>query len=789
LGASLDRLVAVLTERDRGWLDGLVAWVRKNNRIRLAKRKARRGELIRGRPALASLPVATPVTGHGLIPWLRRQNRARLARRKTRHQASLPPPGQPALWAPEAADPSAPATARQSLAYPTGLVPATAQEAWEAYPRLKQEFLRRRAGRSASFEISPRDMIRAPADLPAFASGLALPEVTAPRVSIIVPVFNHLRDTLECIASVAAHTPSNDYELIVIDDGSSDQTATVLPLVRNLRYFRNQANGGFLVSSTRGVEESRGEFLVFLNNDAQVTAGWLAPLLDTFLTFERVGAVGPKILYPDGRLQEAGAMINPDLTIDMVGHADDPRKARYSYAREVHYCSGACLVVPRRLFDEVGGFTEDLKPAYYEDCDLQLKLRRQGLRTIFQPDSQVVHYLSRTSEGLPNPTGYKLRQISRNAQWMRERWGDAIDAMHEVRLIAFYLPQFHPVRENDFWWGKGFTEWTNVAKALPAFPGHEQPHLPTELGFYDLRVPEVMHEQARLAQAYGISGFCYYYYWFNGRRLLEAPIERLLTEQSGGFPFCLCWANENWTRRWDGGDGESEILMGQAHSDQDDEAVILDLMRFLRHPSYIRVNGRPMLLVYRVGLFPDIRRTAELWRAACRREGIGEIHLVRVDSFGEALQSNPPVIQGFDAAVEFPPHHCGTPDTPQPMSLRPGFAGEVNDYEAAVLQSATPKETGYLHYRTVLPRWDNTARRPDGAAIWAGSSPGAYQAYLEELLAYTREQNVGDDRLVFINAWNEWAEGAHLEPDRRYGRTYLEATLNATMEHLVRSGR
>jgi lipopolysaccharide biosynthesis protein len=228
--------------------------------------------------------------------------------------------------------------------------------------------------------------------------------------------------------------------------------------------------------------------------------------------------------------------------------------------------------------------------------------------------------------------------------------------------------------------------------------------------------------------------------------------------------------------------------MGQAHSDEDDDAVIRDLIRFLRHPSYIRVNGRPMLLVYRVGLFPDIWRTAALWRDVCRQEGIGEIHLVRVDSFEDATNATPPAEHGFDAAVEFPPHGTGLPEARPPAPARQDFTGHIFDYEALVLRSAQHKEAGYLHYRSVTPRWDNTPRRPTSSTIFVNSSPGAYQAYLEEVLRYTREQNVGEDRLVFINAWNEWAEGAHLEPERRYGRSYLEATQLAMNDHLSGTG-
>jgi GT2 family glycosyltransferase len=734
--------------------------------------------------------VATFIAAlRALVEWIRNRNRARLRRRRAR-QAEAAAALERAAARSELEDfqaANAPPSMYAHAAW--AQTPASHVVTWGAYERLSAQMARRERERIAAFAPEPFAMFEPPADLTAYARAINLPAVAAPRASIIVPVFNHLRETLGCIASIAAHTPSGDFEVIVVDDASSDETSAVLPLIPNLRLLRNPENGGFILSCNRGAQEARGEYLVFLNNDAQVTAGWLEPLLDTFSRFDRVGAVGPKLVYPNGRLQEAGSMVNPDLKITMVGVRDDPARSRYNYPREVHYCTGACLVLQRRRFEEVGGFASELRPAHYEDCDLQLELRRRGLRSFYQPASVVVHHLSLTSEGLSDPKSFKKRQIVLNSQRMREKWGDVLDAMHAVRLIAFYLPQFHSIVENDLWWGKGFTEWTNVAKAAPNFVGHEQPHLPTELGFYDLRALDVMDEQARLARGYGISGFCYYYYWFAGKRILEMPIERLLESSTTAMPFCLCWANENWTRAWDGGGGESEILVAQAHSDEDDEAAIRDLTRYLRHQSYIRVNGKPMLLVYRVELFPDIRRTTERWREVCRREGIGELHLVRVDSFKDAAQVRHPSADGFDAAVEFPPHNRATGSLKKGLKyVSSDFKGTVYDYEEVVLRSATYKEVDYPYYRCVMPRWDNTPRRRSGATIFARSTPGAYQVWLEDALRYTREQHVGDERVLFVNAWNEWGEGAHLEPERRFGRSYLEATRNALGAHLTSSG-
>ena len=221
-----------------------------------------------------------------------------------------------------------------------------------------------------------------------------------------------------------------------------------------------------------------------------------------------------------------------------------------------------------------------------------------------------------------------------------------------ARLIAFHLPQFYPTPYNDEWWGKGFTEWTNVTKARPRFRGHYQPHLPADLGFYDLRLPEARDAQAALAAEYGIYGFCYYHYWFNGKMLLERPVNEILKLGSPDFPFCLCWANENWTRVWDGRD--KKVLMQQAYSPQDDLMHVRWLSEVFSDSRYIRVGGKPMFLVYRSAALPEPKRTTERWREEAVRLGIGDLHLCLVENnFGDPIVD--PTAQGFDAAVEFQP--------------------------------------------------------------------------------------------------------------------------------------
>ncbi|HRW64219.1 MAG TPA: glycoside hydrolase family 99-like domain-containing protein [Candidatus Competibacter sp.] len=347
-------------------------------------------------------------------------------------------------------------------------------------------------------------------------------------------------------------------------------------------------------------------------------------------------------------------------------------------------------------------------------------------------------------------------------------------AADPVHLIAFYLPQYHPIPENDRWWGKGFTEWTNVTKATPNFIGHYQPRLPADLGFYDLRVPEVRDEQATLARQYGIHGFCYYYYWFAGQRLLNRPLDEVVRSGHPDFPFCVCWANENWSRRWDG--LHADILIAQQHSDEDDLNFIQSLEPALRDPRYIRVNDRPLLLVYRIGLLPDAGRTAAIWRRHSREAGLGELYLSAVQSFGT---TEDPRDFGFDAAVEFPPHAMAVLAERPVRMLNLAFQGMFYDYAATAEVFMNRLPAPYPLFRTAMPSWDNTARRQDASEIFLNATPEYYERWLRRLVELTHRSRAGSERLVFINAWNEWAEGNYLEPDRKFGHRYLEATRNA----------
>ncbi len=352
-----------------------------------------------------------------------------------------------------------------------------------------------------------------------------------------------------------------------------------------------------------------------------------------------------------------------------------------------------------------------------------------------------------------------------------------------IKPIAFYLPQFHPFDENDRFWGKGFTEWHNVARALPLFHGHHQPKIPGTLGFYDLRSVEVLKKQISLARQHGIYGFCFHHYFLGGKPVMRAPFDLFMQHKELKMPFCLNWANEPWTVRWDGNRNREGVLLDQLHDDQENRAFFMDILPALKDSRYIHIDGRPLLLIYRPGLFPDFKKTVALWNRQCLENGIRNLYIVMVRTLFD--KENGPDFYGCDAAVEFPPHLVPRLSVRDQVTLfDAGFKGYVYDYKAVVNDSMTFVKPGFTLFRGIIPQWDNTARNK-AATIYYGSTPELYQKWLTELGRYTEKNLPANKQFIFINAWNEWAEGACLEPDHKFGYAYLNATSGALHEMAV----
>lgn len=352
----------------------------------------------------------------------------------------------------------------------------------------------------------------------------------------------------------------------------------------------------------------------------------------------------------------------------------------------------------------------------------------------------------------------------------------------KTNIIAFYLPQYHAFKENDEWHGKGFTEWTNVTRAVPQFVGQHQPQLPIDVGFYDLAQPKVMYRQVELAKNYGIYGFCFHYYWFSGgKRLLEKPIFNWLEHKDLDLPFMLCWANENWSKLWDG--GNREVLMKQESRVEDAADFFRDILPFLRDERYIRIDGKPHLVIYRPNLFTRenwLKFAAEIRRLAAEA-GLGGLFLSMV---GHDYFEGTAADWGFDAMVEFPPMRIAQKREYAAVQTNPECKTLVYDMGKTLSDERLMEipDEGVPVFRGIFPGWDNTSRKAYSNASCYLMSPGQYGDWLKRLVQWEVAHNAEDRRFIFVNAWNEWAEGAHLEPDSVRGYGMLEATRRALYE-------
>lgn len=359
----------------------------------------------------------------------------------------------------------------------------------------------------------------------------------------------------------------------------------------------------------------------------------------------------------------------------------------------------------------------------------------------------------------------------------------------KARILAAYLPQFHPIPENDKWWGKGFTEWTNVGKAKPLFKGHYQPKVPADLGYYDLRLPEVRQAQADMAKEYGIEGFCYWHYWFgNGKRLLEMPFNEVLATGKPDFPFCLSWANHSWQDKQFSKDGTDKLLIEQLYpGDSDYTAHFNALLPAFKDKRYICVDEKPLFQVYLPLQIPDAENFIAIWQRLAVENGLKGIHFVghtlHIEDKDKILQ------KGFDAVNIVRLYHFFKPVYSLPerafiKMMRVWFGhGQIFDY-SKLWKYFTGKEDALENcYPSIIPNWDHSPRSGRKGHIFINATPEAFKKHVKSVLEIVKNKNP-EHQIIFLKSWNEWAEGNYIEPDLKYGRGHLEALKAAIEESL-----
>jgi GT2 family glycosyltransferase len=605
----------------------------------------------------------------------------------------------------------------------------------------------------------------------------------SPEISIVIPVYNAFKELIECLLSIQKYIKNKNIEIIIADDCSTDERIEkVFKNNKNFIYIRNNKNLGFLKNVNNAIKKARGKYILLLNSDVQLLDDIIEKFKNELENDPQVGLVGPKILFPNGTLQEAGCIIRKNCSTEMIGINDDPNKPQYNISRYVDYISGACWFFEKLLFEDLGGFDEDFAPAYAEDLDFCARVIKEGKKILYSPKSCIVHHLSVSSNSYSS--FFKYYQSAINKEKFIKKHGQFFKNFSKVKPIAFYLPQYHEFEQNNYWWGKGYTEWRAAANAKPQFKNHYQPHIPADLGFYDLTNPKSFEQQAILAKRFGLYGFCFYYYNFGEFELMEKALETFI-ESKADINFCLCWANENWTRRWDGLD--ENILLKQEATD--DDAIFLkvlkDMSRFIKDKRYIKIDDRPLILIYRPLLFTNIKHKIRLWRKYWKDTYGEDLYLCVVDSMERAKgNSVAPHEIGFDAAVEFPSHYVETRAGLEKEEELPDkkFEGILIDYIEAVKEICNRNYPNYKRFPGVFPSWDNTPRRDNRGAIFKNAHPSAFQYFMEEKVKEAMLFS-GDERMIFINAWNEWGEGAHLEPDLKFGNSWLQVVEKIVKEN------
>jgi GT2 family glycosyltransferase len=595
-----------------------------------------------------------------------------------------------------------------------------------------------------------------------------------PALSIVVPTIGKSEVLLQCLQTIASSAQKIHlrFEVILaIDSNTSLEARNFIKKVinefgcRSLRILEHSTfTSGFSHQVNAGVEIARGTDILILNDDTISEPNLLEELFSVSWRTNNM-ILSPLILNLDKTIQECGSVVNLSGACEWIGSGQQISWIEHLNSLKVDFASAVCWLMNRSKFQDTGGLTSFSGMNYYEDVRFAVDPKNE-LETHVITSAQIMHCLSRSSDH-----SEKMLVVNEVTRHLFRDWWKKQEKRNtkKLKIMALYLPQFYATEYNDLWWGTGYTEWSALANWEQQINENPERLLPSELGFYNLMNQSVIERQSSLANNYGVDAFAVMTYWFNGTKLLEKPLENFLCANLS-TDFCLFWANESWSRKWDG--HEDELLIKQTHDSEDSKAFIRAHKDYLAHARYVQIQGKKVIYIYRRELFENVSENLDAMRSEARRLGVGELFIVAFESFEQSFKREDPTKQGFDAAAEYPPHGK-FPAAKFSNFGESKFKGRSHDFRDIQNDYLSRNVPSYPLIRGVLVGFDNTSRLKSRSTIFQNSSVSNFQNWL--YLASKNALSFGDstDNWVILNAWNEWSESAVLEPSVKSGRDYL----------------
>lgn len=652
-----------------------------------------------------------------------------------------------------------------------------------------------------------------------------------PRISVVMPAYNSEKYIAEAIESILNQTFS-DFEFIIVNDCSTDKTPEIIEkyakLDERIIVINNKKNYGTVYSKNTGIHKAKAEYIYTFDSDDIINKTLLEKQYKAIIS-KRGDIITCRVKYfgeRDGEMRlkkitkfnmcAENTLINAALFkksdfLECGGYSDDCKTCLEDYdlwlnmmfkfnkkfyrINEILYyyrikpktesrdsaSSNLHEITINNFYIKYPemNFYRFLHKAKFKIKRFFFRIQDNRIKIFKIPVYKLKHNRIRISDNVQSTFLSSYYATDNDRNFVQIANDNIKPSSSDPLILAYYLTQFHETEINNKNFGKGFTEWTNVAKAKQLYTGHYQPHIPIDMGFYNLAHDDVMSRQVELAKKYGIGGFCFYYYWFSGQRILEKPLFNYLNNKTLDLPFCLFWANETWQRRWFG--GNKEILIEHKFDISMVKKFFDDILPFFKDKRYIKIDNKPLLILYHYNEFQpdDLQEIVQAFNKLALKAGFDGIHFI-----GQGYKLPSQIVQNYalDGVAEFSPCGMELPIYQEPNLACPEYTGTMYDAASMVKNKTWQYDTDYLLYKGVFTSWDNTPRTFTRANIYRGMTPQLYKEWLKETIEWTKKRNNKQNRIIFVNAWNEWGEGAHLEPDLKYGYAYLQATRDAIEE-------